>query len=71
LFRTGVLRLPGRDRIERADLAGSFDLIAFSHFSTLGVRAGKVVAHPSGAPVSPLGHGIWADGVSATVRSRS
>jgi beta-glucosidase len=63
LFRTGVLELPGRDRIEREDLAGSFDLIGFSYYATLGVRAGQVVAHPPGAPVSPLGYGIWADGL--------
>ena len=63
LFRSGVLHVPGRDRIERADLAGSFDLIGFSYYSTIGVRAGRVVAHPPGAPVSPLGYGIWADGL--------
>ncbi len=63
LFRDGVLRVPGRDPVERADLAGSFDLIGFSYYSTLGVRDGQVVPHPPGAPVSPLGYGIWADGL--------
>lgn len=63
LFRSGVLDLPGRDRIEREDLAGSFDLIGFSYYSSLGVRAGRVVPHPPDAPVSPLGYGIWADGL--------
>lgn len=63
LFRDGVLRVPGRDPIERPDLAGSFDLIGFSYYSALGVRAGQVVPHPENAPVSPLGYGIWADGL--------
>jgi beta-glucosidase len=63
LFREGVLRVPGRAPIERPDLAGSFDLVGFSFYSTLGVREGKPAVHPPGAPVSPLGYGIWADGL--------
>jgi beta-glucosidase len=63
LFRDGVLRPPGRDPVERPDLAGSFDLIGFSYYSAMGVRGGKVVPHPEDAPRSPLGYGIWADGL--------
>jgi beta-glucosidase len=63
LFRDGVLRVRGREPVERPDLAGSFDLIGFSYYSTIGVRAGRLALHPVDAPVSPLGYGIWADGV--------
>jgi beta-glucosidase len=63
LFREGTLRVRGRDPVERPDLAGSFDLIGFSYYSTIGVRAGTLVPHPNDAPVSPLGYGIWADGL--------
>jgi beta-glucosidase len=63
LFREGLLRVRGRDPIERPDLAGSFDLIGFSYYSTIGVSRGRLVVHPNDAPVSPLGYGIWADGL--------
>ena len=68
LFRDGVLRVPGRDPIERPDLAGAFDLIGFSYYSALGVALGKVVPHPEDAPRSPLGYAIWADGLSHVLR---
>ena len=29
----------------------------------MGVAGGRIVPHPEGAPISPLGYGIWADGV--------
>jgi beta-glucosidase len=63
LFRDGVLRIPGREPIERPDLAGSFDLIGFSYYATLGVRAGRVVPYPTDKPISPLGYSIWAQGL--------
>ena len=63
LERDGVLRVPGRAPIERPDLAGAFDLIGFSYYFGLGVRAGAIGIHPEGARTSPLGYGIWADGV--------
>ena len=63
LFRDGILRVPGLDLVERPDLAGSFDLIGFSFYSTMGVRRGSRVPYPPDAPVSPLGYGIWADGL--------
>jgi beta-glucosidase len=63
LFRDGVLRVPGLEPIERADLARSFDLVGFSFYSTIGIRRGRVVPYPPDAPVSPLGYGIWADGL--------
>jgi beta-glucosidase len=63
LFRDGVIRVPGRAPVERPDLAGSFDLIGFSYYGAMGVTAGEMVVHPPGAPVSPLGYGIWADGL--------
>ena len=63
LFRDGILRVPGLDPVERPDLAGSFDLIGFSYYSTMGIRQGARVPYPPDAPVSPLGYGIWADGL--------
>jgi beta-glucosidase len=63
LFRDGVLKVPGRDPVERPDLAGAFDLIGFSYYAAMGVADGRLALHPPGAPVSPLGYGIWADGV--------
>jgi beta-glucosidase len=63
LFRDGVLRVRGRAPVERTDLAGCFDLIGFSYYFTSGVAGGKLVTHPADAPRSPLGYGIWADGV--------
>jgi beta-glucosidase len=63
LFRDGVLRTPGREPVERADLAGSFDLIGFSYYATIGVAAGRAVSYPPDAPTSPLGYNIWADGL--------
>ncbi len=63
LFRDGVLRVPGREPVERPDLAGAFDMIGFSYYATMGVRAGAPTVHPPGAQVSPLGYGIHADGL--------
>lgn len=63
LFRDGVLRVPGLKATERPDLAGSFDLIGFSFYSTIGIRQGRMVPYPPDAPVSPLGYGIWPDGL--------
>ncbi len=63
LLRDGVLRVRHRDPIERPDLAGAFDLLGFSYYSGLGVREGRLAVHPPGAQVSPLGYGIWPDGV--------
>ena len=63
LFRDGVLRVPGLEVTQRPDLAGSFDLIGFSFYSTTGIRQGRMVPYPPDAPVSPLGYGIWADGL--------
>ena len=67
LFRDGVLRIPGLQPAERPDLAGSFDLIGFSFYSTIGIREGAMVPYPLGAPVSPLGYGIWADGLGVVL----
>lgn len=63
LFRDGVLRVPGRAPLSRPDLAGAFDMIGFSYYSTMGARAGKPAVHPVGAALSPLGYGIFADGL--------
>jgi len=63
LFRDGVLRVRGRPPVDRPDLAGCFDLIGFSYYASVGVRGGVLGVHPDGAPVSPLGYGIWADGL--------
>ena len=63
LLRDGVLRVPGREPVERPDLAGAFDLLGFSYYSAIGVAGGRITVHPPDAPVSPLGYGIWADGL--------
>ena len=63
LERDGVLRIRYRDPVERPDLRDAFDYIGFSYYSTLGARAGKPTIYPEDAPVSPLGYGIYADGV--------
>jgi beta-glucosidase len=63
LFRDGVLRVPGLDETLRPDLAGSFDLVGFSFYSSIGIRQGRIVPVPPDAPVSPLGYGICADGL--------
>jgi beta-glucosidase len=63
LFRDGVLKIPGREPVERPDLAGSFDLIGFSYYATIGLAAGRIVPYPTGAPPSPLGYAIWAQGL--------
>ena len=63
LFRDGVLEVPGREPVERPDLAGAFDLLGFSYYSAMGVAAGRIAVHPPDAPRSPLGYGIWADGL--------
>jgi beta-glucosidase len=68
LFRDGVLAVPGRDPVERPDLAGSFDLIGFSYYATVGVANGDIVAYPSDAPLSPLGYGIWPGGLGLVLR---
>ncbi|HEY4331305.1 MAG TPA: family 1 glycosylhydrolase [Ilumatobacteraceae bacterium] len=63
LFRQGVLRGRGRETLHRPDLAGCFDLIGFSYYASIGVRAGRMTVHPADAPVSALGYGIWAGGL--------
>ncbi|HEX4019196.1 MAG TPA: family 1 glycosylhydrolase [Frankiaceae bacterium] len=63
LFRDGVLRVPGREPIERPDLAGSFDLIGFSYYLTFGVREGAFAPYPPDAPRSPLGYAVSSDGL--------
>jgi beta-glucosidase len=67
LFRDGVLRIRGRQPIERPDLAGAFDLFGFSYYAAMGVTAGRLAVHPPGAQVSPLGYGIWADGLGVVL----
>ncbi len=63
LFRDGILRIPGRKPVVRPDLAGSFDLVGFSYYATIGVAAGRVVPYPADAPLSPLGYAISAAGL--------
>ena len=67
LHRDGVLQVRGREPVERPDLAGVFDLIGFSYYAAMGVNAGSLAIHPPDAPVSPLGYGIWADGVGVVL----
>ncbi|OWY61681.1 hypothetical protein B7486_62505, partial [cyanobacterium TDX16] len=64
LFREGVLHVEGRAPVERPDLAGAFDLLGFSFYFTWGVRDGRLLfSYPEDAETSPLGYGIWADGL--------
>ena len=58
-----MLKVPHREPVERPDLAGSVDMIGFSYYAAMGVQAGQLAVHPPGAPMSPLGYGIWPDGV--------
>jgi len=67
LQREGALRVRGREPVERPDLAGAYDLVGFSYYAALGVAGGGMQPHPPGAPVSPLGYGIWADGVGVVL----
>ena len=68
LFADGVLRVPHRDPVERPDLAGSYDLIGFSYYGAFGISEGELAVHPPDAPRSPLGYGIWADGLGVVLR---
>jgi len=68
LFRDGVLQVPGRAPVVRPELAGSFDLIGFSYYATIGVAAGRIVPYPPDAPRSPLGYGISAAGLDLVLR---
>jgi beta-glucosidase len=63
LVRDGVLRVPGRQPIERPDLADAFDLIGFSYYAAQGMRSSGPTPYPEDAPRSPLGYAIWADGL--------
>ena len=63
LFRDGVLEVPHAPVVERPDLAGCFDLIGFSYYATFGAAGGRAALHPTDAPASPLGYGIWAGGL--------
>lgn len=63
LVRDGVLQVRDRPPVERPDLAGCFDLLGFSYYSVLGFAGGSMAVHPPGARVSPLGYGIWAEGL--------
>ena len=67
LFRDGVLRVPRRMPVERPDLVRCFDLIGFSYYAAIGVRAGQPAIHPPDAELSPLGYGIWPDGVGVVL----
>lgn len=38
-------------------------MIGFSYYAAMGMHDGRLAIHPPDAPISPLGYGIWADGV--------
>jgi beta-glucosidase len=63
LFRDGVLRVPGREPVQREDLASAFDLMGFSYYATVGFRRGRAARYPDGATASPLGYGVFPDGL--------
>jgi beta-glucosidase len=67
LFRDGVLAVPHAPVVERPDLAGCFDLVGFSYYAAVGVAHGRAVIHPEGAPRSPLGYGLWANGLGVVL----
>lgn len=67
LQREGVLRVRDRPPVERADLAGAFDLLGFSYYFTIGVADGRETLHPHEGPVSPLGYRIFPDGVGMVI----
>ncbi|MGN6695622.1 MAG: family 1 glycosylhydrolase [Aquihabitans sp.] len=68
LQRDGVLRVLGREPIERPDLAGAYDLYGFSYYASLGLRAGAMTMYPEEGTTSPLGYTIWADGLDRILR---
>ena len=63
LFRDGVLRVEGREPVERPDLAGCFDVIGFSYYACFGFKEGRARRHPDGAPASQSGYAIWPEGL--------
>lgn len=64
LERDGLLAIPGSEPIEMRDPSRRDDLVGFSYYSGLAVDAnGLFHPTPSGAPVSPLGYGIWPGGL--------
>jgi beta-glucosidase len=67
LFRDGVLQVPGREPLVRPDLAGAFDLFGFSYYTWMGFEHGALKLYPPGAPVSPLGYGIWPEGLGVVL----
>jgi beta-glucosidase len=64
LYRDGVLRVSGREPVDRPDLTGSFDLIGFSYYATIGVSQGQIVPYPPDGLPSPLGYAISAGGLA-------
>lgn len=60
----GVLRVPGRAPIERADFRDAFDLVGFSYYHASAVRGdGTFVPYPGDARVGPLGYAPWSEGL--------
>ncbi|WP_426574645.1 family 1 glycosylhydrolase [Aquihabitans sp. McL0605] len=69
LQRDGVLRIRGREPIERPDLAGAYDLYGFSYYASFAVRDGAMTLFPEeDGPSSPIGYKIWADGLDRILR---
>lgn len=68
LVRDGVVRIGGREPVERPDLVRPFDLLGFSYYATVGVAQGKVVPYPTGAPVSAMGYVPWPEGLGLVLR---
>jgi beta-glucosidase len=65
----GVLDLPGRHGHRLDDLVGAFDLVGFSYYSGIGVRAdGTTVAHPPGLPTDDYDRSLWPEGMGVTLR---
>ena len=64
LFRDGAFVDKNGETVERPDLQGCFDIIGFSYYASMGVRDGALLyRYPEDAPQSPLGYGIWPDGL--------
>ena len=67
LFRDGVLRVPGRDAGRAARPGRRLRPDRLLVLRAMGVATGDE-GPPAGRPVSPLGYGIWADGVGPGAR---
>lgn len=68
-LRDGVLSVPGRPERVVEEMAGSFDLIGFSYYHALAVRADLSTGpYPADARTGPLGYAPWPEGLGLVLR---